>query len=614
MTDTHTNKFTVAHVTHEAVEKVGGIGTVLEGMMCSKAYQAKVERSILVGPMGMHHHASPLTRFGENGSVYYSTPDEIDPQGLGRFFHPIERAYGVQIAYGTRRFVDEGTGRPGEAEILLFDVANPAKEPLDNFKSRLWKEFGIESMRFETDWGFEEYCRLAEPAFYAISALLEPEQFPCIVMSHEFMGMCTALKAVMDGGDHFRTVFHAHECATARNVVEHHSGHDTAFYNLLKRAESTDTFVEDVFGDQSGVMRHALISRAHHLDAIAAVGDPTAREMRFLNRETKYGNVQLVYNGIPAIPTTAETKERSRTQLLDWAESTVGYRPDFIMTHVTRPVISKGIWRDLKVLNALTPMLEAEGLSAVYMLLTCGAPPRGPQQVLEMGRDFDWPRHHAEGYPDLVGPEIGINDMFEPFNENAPHVQAVLVNQFGWSRELVGPSVPEGMNFTDLRRAADVEFGQSTYEPFGIAQLEPIGAGAICIPSSVCGCVFSWRHVLKHMGLECETDCPNVLVADYTELGDQSFTQAELLEMSESQRTVIEERVASSIATELMQRLPRTAKDRARLVEMGQRLEQLMSWDAVIADELLPLFESIVNSESSDGVRDLQGTPSRCKN
>ena len=43
-------KYTLAHVTHEAVEQIGGIGTVLEGLMTSPVYQAQVRRSILVGP------------------------------------------------------------------------------------------------------------------------------------------------------------------------------------------------------------------------------------------------------------------------------------------------------------------------------------------------------------------------------------------------------------------------------------------------------------------------------------------------------------------------------------------------------------------------------------
>ena len=51
------------------------------------------------------------------------------------------------------------------------------------------------------------------------------------------------------------------------------------------------------------------------------------------------------------------------------------------------------------------------------------------------------------------------------------------------------------MEFMDIRKGSDVEFGQSIYEPFGIAQLEPLTFGAICVFSNVCGCAGFFRDV-----------------------------------------------------------------------------------------------------------------------
>jgi len=545
--------------------------------------------------MGGHHFQSPLRRFGEHGSVYYSTPDSIDTKGLARIFHPIERAYGVGISYGSRPFIDEGTGRSGEAEVLLFDVSNPNPNALNDFKHRLWTSFGIDAARFEHDWGFEEYCRIAEPAFYGISALLDSDELPCIVISHEFMGMCTALKTVLDGGQYFRTIFYAHECATARDIVEHHPGHDCSFYNVLAKAEARNAFVDEVFGDQSANMRHSLISRAYHLDAVVAVGDPTHDEMCFLNQETKNATVRTVYNGIPEIPTTKESKNKSRNMLLDWVENTLGERPDFVMTHVARPVISKGFWRDLKIMGALEEPLKQRNKKAVLIILTCGAPPREQNEIDSMVSSYGWPKNHRQGYPDLVGPETGIFAIIEPFNKAFNQVQCILVNQFGWSQEKIGPAVPEEMTFTDLRRGTDVEFGQSVYEPFGIAQFEPLGAGAICVPSSVCGCVASWRHVLKRLNATPE-DFPCVLVADYTDLdGDGEWnTEKQIFNMSQEQRNEIEERVAKRTAEKLIDRLPVSPTDFDNLMKTGHQCAKLMSWDTIIEDELLPLFADIL--------------------
>src|SRR5271155_4158190 len=41
---------TVVHVTHEAIQKIGGIGAVLQGLLTSKVYLTQASRNILVGP------------------------------------------------------------------------------------------------------------------------------------------------------------------------------------------------------------------------------------------------------------------------------------------------------------------------------------------------------------------------------------------------------------------------------------------------------------------------------------------------------------------------------------------------------------------------------------
>ncbi len=583
--------FTLAHVTHEAIEKMGGIGTVLEGMMTSAVYQQAVRRSILIGPMGGSHLESPLKRLGPHVNIRYSSVDHIDFDGLGRKFHPIQWAFGVHIAYGIRTYEKNHHNREGSAEVLLIDVSRPDREQLAIFKMRLWEQFGLDARRYEHDWGFEEYCRLAEPAFYALSALVPASELPCIIFSHEFMGLCTALKAVMDGGDAFRTVFHAHECATARRLTEHHPGHDTAFYNLMRQGAAKGMFVEDVFGDQSGFMRHALVSRAHRLDAIVAVGDPTAEEMRFLNAETNSDKVRLVYNGLPAFYSDFDEETRSRQLVNEWAQRVIGYAPDVLMTHVARPVISKGFWRDLKVISHLDAALGGEGRTGLLVILSCGAPPRSMAEVNRMAGEYGWPWHHREGYPDLAGPELEIFQLIRQFNAGHTNVKVMLVNQFGWSRAALGDAAHEDMTFATLRQAADVEFGQSIYEPFGIAQLEPLGSGAICVASSVCGCVTSYQHVVNRLGDRARS-YPNVIVADYTRL-DRPMNLDELRAMTQQQRDRIEERVARQVAAELHRRLPRDEDQRRRLLQTGRELADGMSWDTVMAEGMIPLLSEI---------------------
>lgn len=597
MNTSHDKKFTLAHVTHEAVDKIGGIGSVLEGLIISPVYQKHVKRSILIGPTSTASTVDPTHRLGEDGKVLYSSIDGIDEMNLGGRFRPVEWAFNVSIIYGTRTFDSPAEGRKGEAEVLLIDVFRANRDRLNVFKLRLWETFGLDSSRYDNNWDYEEYARLAEPAFYALQGLLKPDDRPCILFSHEFMGMPTALQAILDGGDNFRTVFHAHECATARRIVEDHHGHDTMFYNVLAKATQQGLYVEDVFGKKDDALRHALVSRSHLCDGIIAVGDFTRDEMHFLGPNFSDKTVDLVYNGIPAFNVDMKAKTKARNMLLDYAEQLVGWKPDVLMTHVTRPVISKGLWRDLTVCHEIDQRFEAERKRGVLFILTTGGGVRRPQDVAAMEEHYNWPRHHREGYPDLVGPEVDINRDVDAFNANHKAVQVILVNQFGFSRKRIGKRLSADMDMAQLRMATDVEFGMATYEPFGISPLEPLAAGAICVISNVCGCLGFVMDVTDGKGTD------NVVVADFTQLTGDAANQdwPQLLQMDQSQRDKIEHEVSIGIANAICDRVPNDDSDRKRLIDTGQDLVGKLGWDQVVSDRLAPMLQRIVDAAGPNG-------------
>ena len=579
-------KLTLAHVTHEAVEQIGGIGTVLEGLMISPAYQKRVGRSILVGPTQVDPAADPRQRLGASGEVLYSSVDKIDTVDLGVKLRPIEWAFSTPIVYGRRRFNNHGEQRSGEAEVLLIDVHNITAPRLAVFKHRLWEHYGLDSSPYEQHWDYEEYTRLAEPAFYALLALLGDDTQPCILFSHEFMGMPTVLQAMLEAPGRFRSIFHAHECATARRLVEDHPGHDTMFYNVLRQAREKGQFVEDVFGSMKHFFRHELVSRAHRCDAVIAVGDYTRDELKFLSADFNKKDVDLVYNGVPAMAVDLPAKLRSRNMLLGYAKALVGYEPDVLMTHVTRPVISKGLWRDLKVCHEIEPFLTAKGKTAVLFMLTTGGGVRSREQVRRMEKQYGWPREHREGHPDLVGPEVNIYRDVDAFNKGHQRIQVVLVNQFGWERDRIGERLPAEMTIADLRRATDVEFGMATYEPFGISPLEPLGSGAVCVISNVCGCKGFVDHVTKGRHTPC------VLEADFTQL-DRPRTIDQLKRMTRPERDRIEQAVAAEVAARLWRAVPKTDNQRQRLITSGQTLVARMGWDQVIENKLWPVLQRV---------------------
>lgn len=580
------HRFTLAHVTHEAVDHIGGIGTVLEGLMTSPVYQQHVERTILVGPTASHMVVDPEARLGEHGKVLYSSIDNIDRGHFSPKLKPIEWAFDVKFVYGTRKYAVPGTGRTGEAEVLLIDVFHINAARLNVFKHRLWETFGLNSGRYEDSWDYEEYVRLAEPAFYALSALKEKNALPAIMFGHEYMGMPAILGAILDGQESFRTVFHAHECATARRIVEDHPGHDTMFYNLLDQARAQNLYVGDVFYNLDKFLRHGLVSRAYMCDGVIAVGDRTRDELYFMGPSFNDQKIDLVYNGLPDIKLDMKVKRSSRQMLLDYSKALLGWEPDLLMTHVTRPVISKGLWRDLKVCHELDAQLGAKQKKGVLYILTSGGGVRRPQDVVAMEEHYGWPRNHRENYPDLVGPEVDLWRDIEAFNAGHKNVQVILVNQFGWSRARIGKRLPEKMDIADLRRATDVEFGMATYEPFGISPLEPLACGAICVISNVCGCEGFVRHATGGKGT------PVVISADYTKM-DSKWSIEELKNMGRGERDRIEAKVAAEVATELMKRLAWNDDGREKLLAIGQSLIKKMGWDQVIEDGLLPMLDRI---------------------
>jgi len=289
---------TMVHVTHEATGKVGGIGAVLHGFFTCESYLKAIERSILVGPL-FTTEGSLSERLGEDGEVLYSSVDGLISPQYAPGFRKIEKLYNTGIVYGRRTFIDEHTGIKSSPEVLLFDVRHMNRDVLNDFKRLIYDEFGIQSHLFENLWEYEQYVRLAPPAIAALKAI-DAVGDSTTVVSHEFMGMPTALAAIIEPGCNMRTVFYAHETATMRRIVEEHPGHDTMFYNVMKQAHVDGLCVTDVFGDQSAYFKHSLVKASKHCDHIYAVGDYVAEELRFLAPEFESVDIDIVYNGIPA--------------------------------------------------------------------------------------------------------------------------------------------------------------------------------------------------------------------------------------------------------------------------------------------------------------------------
>ena len=96
-----------------------------------------------------------------------------------------------------------------------------------------------------------------------------------------------------------------------------------------------------------------IAQAAAERDAIFAVGDYVVKELRFLGEEFADADIQLAYNGVPCWKISAAEKQMSRQKLRRYCKNLLKYEPDYVFTHVTRHVPSKGLWRDLKVLGRM---------------------------------------------------------------------------------------------------------------------------------------------------------------------------------------------------------------------------------------------------------------------
>lgn len=577
----------VVHSTHEAGIKLGGIGAVLDGLLAQPAYNENVKRTILVGPLNTADELEMSRLFAprNNFRPEYTTwgwETHVSTE-LANAFHEVERDYGVYIVYGKKKF------GAYEHEVLLIDphTANPAS--VSETKYFFSEQFGIDSFRYQSDGEYNWYVAAAAPSAAAVGALVNWSPGRAVLLAHEWLGLPMAFAAIHRQPGAYKAVFYAHEVATMRPIVEGDRGHDTRFYNVLQRARQENLYVADVFGDQWWNYRHAMIQAAGGFDAFLAVSDITMNELRFLSPAFASRPIALVYNGVPAQTINLDQRWVSKDHLAEYANALVGFRPTWVFSHVTRMVLSKALWRDIRVMEHLDNMLAERRESAVLFTLSSTVPAgRTSEEVWRWESEYGWPVQHRAGNGDLVGMETEYYEAIQTFNSRARASRILLMNQFGWSRDRCGSRMPAEMEYGDIRRGPDVEFGQSIYEPFGIAQLEPLSSGALCCLSTSCGSAY---FIEKCGGL----DSNNIVLADYITLpyGWEYPNALAMRNIGSSEREQIEASQSYTAAGKIIERLPRQGHDAWVLLEKGRALAQKMSWKVVVEEQLLPALEKL---------------------
>ncbi|MBI4675619.1 MAG: hypothetical protein HY741_28580 [Chloroflexi bacterium] len=583
----------VVHSTHEAGVKLGGIGAVLDGLLSQPAYNAAVKRTVLVGPLNTADDLEMTRLFAPQNHfqplyLTWRYLNDASPE-LAQQFNQVERDYHVHIVYGKKKY------GAYEHEVLLIDPHHINPASVRETKYFFAEQYGIDSLRYQHDDEYNWYITAAAPSFAALGALVNWQPGRAVIIAHEWLGLPMVFAAIHRQPGAYKTVFYAHEVATMRPLVEGDRGHDTRFYNVMRQARSENLYVTDLFGDQGWNYRHAMIHAAGAFDAFLAVSDLTLQELQFLGPQFASRPISRVYNGVPAPNLNIDQRWVSKDKLAEYARALVGFRPTWVFSHVTRMVLSKALWRDLRVMEQLDNLLAARGESAVLFTLSSTVPQgRASEDVWRWEREYGWPAWHRSGNGDLVGLEVDYWQALFGFNQRARASRIVLVNQFGWSRERCGGRMPADMEYNDMRRGSDVEFGQSIYEPFGIAQLEPLSAGALCCLSTSCGCAYFLERTMldeKSNGL----DLNNIVLADYITLppGWEYPNAYAMRNIGSFERDQIEAAEAWRAANKIIQRLPRQGHDAWVLQENGRALAEKMSWKVIVEEELVPALHSL---------------------
>ena len=568
------------HVTHEAIQKIGGIGTVLQGLFTSTTYQGRFPKTLLYTPM-FFSDGDSSRRLGPDSKLLYSSIDGIDDGEFYKIFEPIERTYGVRIAYGKKSYRVDGTDRKEcQVDIVAVEIWNIDSNELDKFKFLLSERFQIESNNYKHDSDYEQYLRIAIPLKVIFEGLYGGNE-QAILFSHEYMGMPSALAFEIERMDGRRsgdvTIFYAHEVSTARMVVENHAGHDFSFYNVMKHDLDEGISLEQEFGSYSHYSRNELVKRASQLSYVFAVSDITRDEFIYLKPDSDESKIKVVYNGINAEDVPYSEKQRALSIIRDYCEILYNFRPDQIFTHVARLVISKGIWRDIRLLSYLDEYFAIHNMKGFFIILsTLLGGGRTEADISNMESAYGWPVLHREGAPDLIAQEIDVYRQLEMFNSKSRSIKGLFINQFGFEQKLCGKRMPAETSFFDLRLASDLEFGMSIYEPFGIAQLETLPYGGIPVVTTVCGCASLLEKTMdkSDYSLIDSTRVP-------TDLAETIKTKTDFINVSQEIRDMVETDMCRKAAPLIAASLPKSDNDRKSHFKKMQKSSQLLDWEHV---------------------------------
>ena len=576
------------HITHEAVQKIGGIGSVISGLCSSDVYKNYFDKTVLYGPL-FYNPGDIFSKLGKGGKVLYSNRDYFDEGNFDLIFKPIIQKYNINIVYGKRLISNEFNPLKNiEADILLIDINGMNSKEIEIFKFKLWEKYKIESLKFENNWDYEQYLRIAIPYIEILKSLYN-ENNEFYHFSHEYMGICSALSTLFEKKFYkSNTIYYAHEISPVRSIIESKPGHDIMFYLKMEDDIKKGISLLERYPEEANNPRAVLVKKTVCFDLIFAVSDLVKKEYIYLNPEIDEKKIKVVYNGIPIRYIDKKEKNEARSIVKEYCKSIFNFEPDYIFSHVGRMVLSKGFWRDFSFLFYLDEKLKSIGATGFFILISSLiGTGRESSDVFNMEKDYGWPAHHREGWPDLVGMEIDIYNFLNIFNAKSRSIKAIFLNQFGFSRRKCGFRLDEKAEFIHLRASSDAEFGFSIYEPFGIAQLETIPFGGFAFLSTTCGSYYLLKNSYE------KNDIKPFLGVDFILEGQKYINQKGIdpIDIDIDLRTEIENRSFYNMKELAFNLLPKDDNEREKFLSIFQGESNKIGWES-ISNKIIEIFKN----------------------